>query len=233
MVLGRSLMELRDLVDSTLSEVRLDAGIQRRERLAVAEFLDEIAVVAHLHAEYRGDPPLGGARAPRVGRERGPPDPRVRGDEPPEQRLQVHGAGRSRRAQGAGRRRARAPRGGRRVWRHSGHDARPVPGLRRAARQRPDGSRPGALHCPKGRDAAGRDASTSATCRARAASSSSTSPWHPGSRALRGADECVNGRRIVAGEAANLNRRLDEDGRSRAPGRGARAAPSPPGSPPR
>jgi signal transduction histidine kinase len=54
MVLGRSLMALRDLIDSTLSEVRLDAGTQRRERLTVAEFLDEIAVVANLHAEYRG-----------------------------------------------------------------------------------------------------------------------------------------------------------------------------------
>ena len=54
MVLGRSLMGLRDLVDNMLSEVRLDARKQRRKRLAVAEFLDEIAVVAHLHAEYRG-----------------------------------------------------------------------------------------------------------------------------------------------------------------------------------
>lgn len=54
MVLGRSLMGLRDLVDGTLSEVRLHAGKQRCERVPVAEFLDEIAVVAHLHAEYRG-----------------------------------------------------------------------------------------------------------------------------------------------------------------------------------
>ena len=54
MVLGRSLMGVRDLVDGTLSEVCLEAGKQRRERLAVAEFLDEIAVVAHLHAECRG-----------------------------------------------------------------------------------------------------------------------------------------------------------------------------------
>ena len=52
MVLGRSLMGLRDLIDSTLSEVRLDAGKDRREQLIVAEFLDEIAVVASLHAEY-------------------------------------------------------------------------------------------------------------------------------------------------------------------------------------
>jgi signal transduction histidine kinase len=54
MVLGRSLVELRDLIDAALSEVRLQAGAERRERLAVGEFLDEIAVVAHLHAECRG-----------------------------------------------------------------------------------------------------------------------------------------------------------------------------------
>jgi signal transduction histidine kinase len=53
MVLGRSLMELRDLVDSTLCEVRLDVGKQRREQIVVAEFFDEIAVVANLHAGYR------------------------------------------------------------------------------------------------------------------------------------------------------------------------------------
>lgn len=47
MVLGRSLMPLRDLIDSALSEVRLDAGAQMSERIAVAEFLDEIAVVGH------------------------------------------------------------------------------------------------------------------------------------------------------------------------------------------
>jgi len=54
MVLGRSLMGLRALIDSTMSEVRLDAGKDRREPLIVAEFLDEIAVVASLHAEYHG-----------------------------------------------------------------------------------------------------------------------------------------------------------------------------------
>jgi len=53
MVLGRSLIGLRDLIDGTLSEVRLDAGKQRRERVIVAEFLDEIAVMANLYAEYR------------------------------------------------------------------------------------------------------------------------------------------------------------------------------------
>ena len=52
-VLGRSLMTLRDLVDNTLADVRMDANIHRRERLPVAAFLSEIAVVAKLHADVR------------------------------------------------------------------------------------------------------------------------------------------------------------------------------------
>ena len=54
MVLGRSLMGLRDLIDSALSEVRLNADTQRCARLDVAEFFERVAVVANLHAEYRG-----------------------------------------------------------------------------------------------------------------------------------------------------------------------------------
>jgi len=53
MVLGRSLVGLRDVIDSTLTEVRLGSGTSRRERLSVAGFVDEVAVVANLHAEYR------------------------------------------------------------------------------------------------------------------------------------------------------------------------------------
>lgn len=53
MVLGRSLVGLRDMIDRTLTEVRLGAGVQRRERVGVAEFVDEIAVLANLHAECR------------------------------------------------------------------------------------------------------------------------------------------------------------------------------------
>jgi signal transduction histidine kinase len=53
-VLGRSLTDLRDLVDRTLSEVRLRAGKQRRERLNMTTFVDEIAATGILHAEYRG-----------------------------------------------------------------------------------------------------------------------------------------------------------------------------------
>lgn len=40
-MLGRSLLGLRDLVDSTLAEVRLAEGIERRERLSVASFVDK------------------------------------------------------------------------------------------------------------------------------------------------------------------------------------------------
>jgi signal transduction histidine kinase len=53
-VLGRSLASLRALVDRTLSEVRLAAGKQQRERMAVTAFLDEMAAAGMLHAEYRG-----------------------------------------------------------------------------------------------------------------------------------------------------------------------------------
>lgn len=53
-VLGRSLMGLRALVDSTLSDVRLAANEQRREPLSLTEFLNDIAVAGSLDAEYRG-----------------------------------------------------------------------------------------------------------------------------------------------------------------------------------
>ena len=53
-VLGRSLTSLQDVVERTLSEVRLAAGKQRPERLSVAMFVDEIAATGVLHSEYRG-----------------------------------------------------------------------------------------------------------------------------------------------------------------------------------
>ena len=53
-VLGRSLMGLRELVDSTLSVIRIDANQQRRERLSVTPFLNDIATAGRLHAESRG-----------------------------------------------------------------------------------------------------------------------------------------------------------------------------------
>jgi signal transduction histidine kinase len=53
-VLGRSLTRLQDLVDRTLSEVRLAAGAHRHERLSVSSFVDDIAATGLLHSEYRG-----------------------------------------------------------------------------------------------------------------------------------------------------------------------------------
>jgi signal transduction histidine kinase len=52
-VLGRSLMNLRDLVDSTLSDIRMSANVGRDERVPIKIFLDEIALAAGLHAEFR------------------------------------------------------------------------------------------------------------------------------------------------------------------------------------
>jgi hypothetical protein len=53
-VLGRSLMGLRDLVESTLSDIRIAANLQRREQVSVAPFLNDIAIAGGLHAESRG-----------------------------------------------------------------------------------------------------------------------------------------------------------------------------------
>lgn len=52
-LLGRSLMALRDLIDRTLSEVRLVANVRRTVHMPVATFVDEIAATGRLHAEYR------------------------------------------------------------------------------------------------------------------------------------------------------------------------------------
>jgi signal transduction histidine kinase len=53
LVLGRTLMSLRDAIDTGLSEVRLGAAIQRREPVQISHFINDIAVIANLHAEYR------------------------------------------------------------------------------------------------------------------------------------------------------------------------------------
>ena len=52
-ILGRTLMDLRGVIDRSLSQVRLESGQQRRERLHVVTFLDEIGAAGMLHAEYR------------------------------------------------------------------------------------------------------------------------------------------------------------------------------------
>jgi signal transduction histidine kinase len=52
-ILGKSLMSLREVIDRTLAEVRLAADQQRRVRVPVVTFIDEIAASGMLHSEYR------------------------------------------------------------------------------------------------------------------------------------------------------------------------------------
>lgn len=53
-VLGRSLVDLRSLIDRSLADVLLDAGIKRMERISVAEFIEEVEIGASMQAESRG-----------------------------------------------------------------------------------------------------------------------------------------------------------------------------------
>ena len=53
-VLGRSLVALRDLVDRSLTEVRLSAGVARLRHVAVAQLIEDIEVSAVLGARVRG-----------------------------------------------------------------------------------------------------------------------------------------------------------------------------------
>jgi hypothetical protein len=53
-VLGRNLTRMRDLIDRSLAEVRLKAGIKRRERVLLAEFIEEVEVAATIEAKARG-----------------------------------------------------------------------------------------------------------------------------------------------------------------------------------
>jgi signal transduction histidine kinase len=50
---GRSLMRLRDLVDRSLTEVRLDAGTARLERVALGAFIKEIEMIASIEARSK------------------------------------------------------------------------------------------------------------------------------------------------------------------------------------
>ena len=53
-VLGRSLGRLRETLDRSLAEVRLESGIKARERFLVSEFIDEIEVGATFDANNIG-----------------------------------------------------------------------------------------------------------------------------------------------------------------------------------
>ena len=48
---GRSLRRMRDLIDRTLTDVRLGAEIQNTERVVVAQLIEEIAIVATMDAK--------------------------------------------------------------------------------------------------------------------------------------------------------------------------------------
>jgi len=54
LVLERNLMSLRSLLDRSLTHVRLEAGIERMERISVAELIEELEIGALLQAQARG-----------------------------------------------------------------------------------------------------------------------------------------------------------------------------------
>jgi signal transduction histidine kinase len=52
-LLGRSLIRLSNLIDRSLADVRLDAGIQNVERVPVCEIIEEVAISASIVAQTR------------------------------------------------------------------------------------------------------------------------------------------------------------------------------------
>lgn len=52
-MLGRSLRRLRDLIDRSVTEVRIASGVHRRERLRLAELIEEIGSDASIDATNR------------------------------------------------------------------------------------------------------------------------------------------------------------------------------------
>lgn len=50
---GRSLRRMRVLIDRTLAGVRLDAGMEKAERVSIAELIEEIEIVAIIEAKER------------------------------------------------------------------------------------------------------------------------------------------------------------------------------------
>ena len=51
---SRALLGLRDLIDRSLAEVRLDAGVNHREQISAADFVEEVEIGALLQAQARG-----------------------------------------------------------------------------------------------------------------------------------------------------------------------------------
>jgi signal transduction histidine kinase len=53
-LLGRNLMRLRDLIDRTLAELRLETSLHRKERVLLAALMEEVEVGALIEAKARG-----------------------------------------------------------------------------------------------------------------------------------------------------------------------------------
>jgi signal transduction histidine kinase len=54
MMLGRNLLGLRDLIDRSLAEVRIEAGTNLRERVSLSDFIEEVEVAATIQARADG-----------------------------------------------------------------------------------------------------------------------------------------------------------------------------------
>jgi signal transduction histidine kinase len=54
MMLGRNLLGLRDLIDRSLAEVRIEAGTNLRERVSLSDFIEEVEVAATIQASADG-----------------------------------------------------------------------------------------------------------------------------------------------------------------------------------
>src|SRR5688572_27035912 len=52
-ILGRNLLALRDLIDRSLAEVRLEAGLHRREHVPLTQLMEEVEVGATIEAKAR------------------------------------------------------------------------------------------------------------------------------------------------------------------------------------
>jgi signal transduction histidine kinase len=53
-VLSRNLLALRDLIDRSLAEVRLEAGLTRRKHISLVDLMEEVEVAASIEANARG-----------------------------------------------------------------------------------------------------------------------------------------------------------------------------------
>ena len=89
-VLARSVVGLRDLIDSALAEVRLEAGVHHRDQVSLRGFVGEIRDGGAASRRLTQDRAGGRHSRSGAGHQRGSAAPHVRADEPASQRLQIH-----------------------------------------------------------------------------------------------------------------------------------------------